>query len=88
MSDESLYAALAAAGLSMVGTDPAKAAAAQAALAAEAAAAPARPTRQRPARSAADERPLVLVETQRDLTHTAMPFDADGAAGAAEGAQP
>ncbi len=60
-------------GLQWVGSDPQKIAAVQAAIAAEPA--PIRVPRERPAVVVAQEDPLVLVETQRDLRDMPLPFE-------------
>jgi len=60
-------------GLQWVGSDPAKIAAVQAAIAAEPA--PIHVPRERPAVVVADEGPLVMVETQRDLRELQLPFE-------------
>lgn len=61
-------------GLQWVHTDAAKVAAVQAAIAAEPA--PVRVPRERPPVVAADDGPLVLVETRRNLADLQLPFDA------------
>jgi ribonuclease E len=63
------------AGLQWVNTDTHKAAAVQAAIAAEVKAV--RIPRERPLVVVADEGPLVLVETQRDLSQLAFPFKSE-----------
>ena len=60
-------------GLQWVGSDPQKIAAVQAAIAAEPA--PIRVPRERPAVVVADGGPLVMVETQRDLSDMPLPFE-------------
>ena len=60
-------------GLQWVGSDPQKIAAVQAAIAAEPA--PTRVPRERPAVVAAQDGPLVMVETQRDLRNMPLPFE-------------
>ncbi|WP_180132482.1 Rne/Rng family ribonuclease [Rhodoferax sp. BLA1] len=60
-------------GLSWVASDAEKVAAAQAAIAAQPE--PVRVVRERPAPVVMDERPLVLVETRRDLRNTTLPFE-------------
>ena len=60
-------------GLQWVGSDPQKIAAVQAAIAAEPA--PIRVPRERPVVVAADDGPLVMVETQRDLRDMTLPFE-------------
>jgi len=59
-------------GLQWVNSDADKIAAAQAAIAAEPA--PIREPRERPALVIADEGPLVLVETRKDLRNLNLPF--------------
>ena len=61
-------------GLSWVLSDASKVAATQAAMAAEPQ--PVRVPRERPASVSIDERPLVLVETKRDLRNMTLPFEA------------
>ncbi|MDR2991788.1 MAG: ribonuclease E/G, partial [Burkholderiaceae bacterium] len=61
------------AGLEWVGSDPGKVAAAQAAIAAEPQ--PAHVPRERPAATAVEDGPLVLVETQQDLRAMPLPFE-------------
>ena len=60
-------------GLQWVGSDPQKIAAVQAAIAAESA--PIHVPRERPAVVVADDGPLVMVETQRDLRDMQLPFE-------------
>ncbi|MBK1683554.1 Rne/Rng family ribonuclease [Rhodoferax fermentans] len=60
-------------GLNWVSSDAEKVAAAQAAIAAQPE--PVRVVRERPAPVVMDERPLVLVETRRDLRNTTLPFE-------------
>ena len=60
-------------GLSWVNSDAGKVAAVQAAIAAEPQ--PLQLPRERPPVMAIDERPLVLVETRRDLRNTTLPFE-------------
>jgi ribonuclease E len=60
-------------GLNWVNSDAAKVAAVQAAIAAEPK--PAHVPRQRPATQVLEDRPLVLVETKRDLRHVTLPFE-------------
>jgi ribonuclease E len=63
-------------GLQWVNSDAAKIAEAQAAIASEVK--PAHVPRERPALAVADEGPLVLVETRRDLGAMTMPFEKQG----------
>ena len=65
-------------GLQWVNTDAARVAAVQAAIAAEPQ--PVHVPRERPAPVALDTRPLVLVETKRDLRNMTLPFEQDTAA--------
>ena len=60
-------------GLQWVNSDATKIAEAQAAIAAEVKPVPV--ARQRPARVVAEEAPLVLVETKRDLGNMTLPFE-------------
>jgi ribonuclease E len=60
-------------GLSWVNSDAQKIAAVQAAIAAEPK--PVRVPRERPPMVALDSRPLVLVETKRDLSSISLPFE-------------
>jgi ribonuclease E len=60
-------------GLNWVNSDTAKVAAVQAVIAAEPK--PVHVPRQRPAPVPQDDRPLVLVETKRDLRLTTLPFE-------------
>jgi ribonuclease E len=60
-------------GLQWVNSDATKIAAVQAAIAAEPK--PVHVPRERPAAVALDERPLVLVETRRDLRDLKLPFE-------------
>ncbi len=65
-------------GLQWVNSDPARIAAVQAAIAAEPK--PVHVPRERPAPVALDDRPLVLVETKRDLRNMTLPFEQETAA--------
>ena len=60
-------------GLMWVNSDSAKVAQVQAAIAAEPQ--PVHVPRERPAATPQDERPLILVETKRDLRHIELPFE-------------
>ena len=60
-------------GLQWVNSDPSRIAAVQAAIAAEAK--PVHVPRERPAADGAGPRPLVLVETKRDLGNMTLPFE-------------
>ncbi len=60
-------------GLQWINTDAAKVAAVQAAIAAEPQ--PVHVPRERPAPVVLDDRPLVLVETKRDLRNMTLPFE-------------
>lgn len=62
-----------AAGLEWVNSDAAKVGAVQSAMAAEPA--PARVPRERKPAAMADEGPLVLVETRKDLSQVKLPFE-------------
>jgi ribonuclease E len=64
-------------GLEWINSNPERVAQIQAAIAAEPR--PVHVPRQRPAPVAWDEGPLILVETKRDLSQLAMPFEEDGA---------
>lgn len=70
---ETLHAVVEAVGLQWINSDPAKVAQAQADIAAEPT--PARVPRQPPSIVLADEGPLILVETRRDLARMVLPFD-------------
>lgn len=70
-----LHAVAQAAGLQWVGSNADKVAAAQAAIAAEPQ--PVRVPRERAALPPADPRPLVLVETRKDLSQVSLPFEHD-----------
>jgi len=65
-------------GLQWVNSDPERIAAVQAAIAAEPK--PVHVPRERPAPMALDDRPLVLVETKRDLRNMTLPFEQETAA--------
>jgi ribonuclease E len=65
-------------GLQWVNSDPARIAAVQAAIAAEPK--PVHVPRERPAPVVLDDRPLVLVETKRDLRNMTLPFEQETAA--------
>ena len=73
---DSLQAVAEAAGLQWVNSDTDKIRAVQAAMAAEPA--PARVARERKPVAAADDGPLVLVETRKDLSQFKLPFDTTG----------
>jgi ribonuclease E len=65
-------------GLQWINTDADRVAAVQAAIAAEPV--PQHVPRERPAAVVLDNRPLVLVETKRDLRNMTLPFEQDSAA--------
>ena len=73
LSIEALAAVASSSGLQWVNSDAAKIAAVQAAIAAEPK--PVHVPRERPAPVALDDRPLVLVETRRDLRDMNLPFE-------------
>ena len=75
---DALHQVAAASGLQWVNSDADKIAAVQAAIAAEPK--PPRVPRERPPAVVQDEGPLVLVETRRDLSAMALPFEQPPAA--------
>jgi ribonuclease E len=75
---DSLQQVASGSGLQWINTDAARVAAVQAAIAAEPK--PVHVPRERPAPVVLDNRPLVLVETKRDLRNMTLPFEQDQAA--------